>query len=130
MNERGYYPERVVVGHGRAVDHCERSSGDRTVSSASGDGLQDALFETQQLIAASAKWGWIRAGRDPAELPSPFVTWDKSGAKIVGTRRVNPSDTVIYAAGSFIHPNTGKPNTTTCSMTVRDVDPLRDSRDE
>lgn len=85
------------------------------------------FYETQRLIAAAAKWGWIRAGRDSAEFPYPMVAWDKDGAKIVGTRMVNPGDSLLFAAGSYIDPNTGKPNTSTRSMTVFEVDPIRES---
>ncbi len=76
------------------------------------------LNETQRLIAAAAKWGWIRAGRDAEDFPYPLVTWDKDGARIVGSKSVNPGDTVTYAPGSFIDPNTGKPNRSAHSVNV------------
>lgn len=56
-----------------------------------------------------------------------MVTWDTSGAKIIGTRLINPGDTITYATGSFVDPNTGRANTLARSMTVGDVDPLQDS---
>jgi hypothetical protein len=83
-----------------------------------------ALRETQRLITAAARWGWIRAGRDTAQFPYPLVTWDKDGARIVATRDFSPGETVTFAAGSFIDPNTGKPNTSARSIIIEDVDPL------
>jgi hypothetical protein len=69
------------------------------------------LLDTQRLIDAAAKWGWVAAGREPNDFPHPLVTWTKDGAKIIGSRvGLTAGDAITFAAGSFIDPDTGKPN--------------------
>lgn len=69
------------------------------------------LRDAQHLIDAAAKWGWVAAGREPNDFPHPLVTWTRDGAEIIGSRvGLNAGDTITFAAGSFVDPNTGKPN--------------------
>lgn len=84
------------------------------------------LADTQWLIAAAPKWGWIRAGREASEFPHPIVTWDRDGAKIDGTWTVRP-DSISYAPGSYTDPNTGQPNRSARSVSLGEVHPLRPS---
>lgn len=83
------------------------------------------LRDTQRLIDAAARWGWVAAGSDPYEFPHPLVTWTRDGAKIIGSRvGLNAGDTVTFAPGSFIDPNTGKPNRKSYSILWQASDDL------